>query len=213
MSRTLRRAFAVTGAAVLILALPACAKKTASSGAIGTIGVTPGTSPSDFDPGFTGSTDGATDGTTGSPTPTDTATVTVTSTPKANPTVTVTAQPKITIDQFRVTSDGGPACPVAAQPGASFSSPGHDITLEWKVSGNVDRVALSIDDPTFYKTNNGQGTWESDYNRTDSVTLPWSCDSDHTQNHFTTHTYTLSTIGGGPSVAKTITIKTSNDNS
>src|ERR1051325_7124267 len=103
------------------------------------------------------------------------ATATVTSTPTrtqgGQPTVTVTAQPKITIDEFQVTADGGPACPVSAQPGASFSSPGHDITLEWKVSGNVDHVALSIDDPNFYQNNNGQGTWRSDYNRNDQETL------------------------------------------
>src|SRR5207237_10307803 len=141
-------------------------KKDAGNSAIGSIGVSPNPSPSDSGTGGTGGPNGGATGTA-----TGTATATVTSTPTrtqgGQPTVTVTAQPKITIDEVQVTADGGPACPVSAQPGASFSSPGHDITLEWKVSGNVDHVALSIDDPNFYQNNNGQGTWRSDYNRND----------------------------------------------
>jgi hypothetical protein len=209
VSSTFRRTLAVAGAAVMIFALPACAKKAAtSSGAIGTVGISPGVSPGAIDGGTdgTGATDGTTTGTDGgSPTPTDTATVTVTRTPTPHPTVTVTAQPKITIDEFKVTDT--PRC--ATDPSVPVPIPAHEVTLEWKVSGNVDFVALSIDDPNFYKYNNGQGTWQSDFKRIDQVTLSFPCNPS-SSDQYAVHTYTIDTIGGGAPVAKTITVKTLN---
>lgn len=101
---------------------------------------------------------------------------------------------------FRVSSK--PACPVVGTADAPFSTPGQDITLEWKVTG-ASGIALSIDDPNFFK-NNHSGSWDN-YGKQDHVTLSFPCD---TSKPTSTHTYTLDTLGGSPYKEKTITVST-----
>jgi hypothetical protein len=175
--------------AVLTLALPACSKKGNGEGTLGQAG--PTVAPPASTTGDTGST-GSTGGTPGTG-----------SVGSTGSTGGSTGGPRssASIDQFKVTQQ--PSCPVVGSSDAPFTSPGQSIKLSWNVSGpGVTGVALSIDDPTFfdhYQTGS-YGT----YGKSGELELAFGCDS--TSQPTTTHKYTLNTIGGGPSVSKTLTV-------
>jgi hypothetical protein len=82
--------------------------------------------------------------------------------------------------------------------GPGFSAPG-TVTLTWKVTG-ATKVALSIDDPTFFgKYNTGSF---ATYGATDTQTIPFACNVGPGQT--ATHKYTLDTMDGGTHRSMTI---------
>ncbi len=178
------RLAAVAGTGILLLALAGCAKGAATTaggtpggeGGLSTVAGGAGTSPSPA--GSAGTSQG-----TGTPTPSPA--------PDSAP-----AGPKIIL--FSVTAQ--PACPVVPSSAAPYSSPGRDITITWKTAGATG-VALSIDSPDFF-AQYGSGSYAS-YPAQGSETIAFPCD---TSQRNSTHTYTINTLGGGPSVAKTITV-------
>lgn len=102
------------------------------------------------------------------------------------------------IDAFAVV--GKASCGSPGGPG--FNAVPGSVTLLWSATG-ATMVGLSIDDTNFGKSNGGHGAW-SDYNPTDTKTdIPFSCDGPAGNR---THTYTLTTIGGGAIAAKTLTL-------
>ncbi len=100
---------------------------------------------------------------------------------------------------FKVTSK--PACPVVGTSAAPFSAPGQPVTLAWKVTG-ASGVALSIDDPGFFDAHH-TGSYQ-DYGNEGTVTLAFGCGD--TSKPQTTHRYTINTMGGSDSAAKTISV-------
>jgi hypothetical protein len=101
------------------------------------------------------------------------------------------------IVSFKVVQD--PACGVQGSSDAPFSQPAKDIKLSWQVS-NAESVALSIDDPNFFKAHHS-GTYGT-YGTTYTISLSFPCS---TTSNKTSHTYTINTIGGGTSVGKSLT--------
>lgn len=95
-----------------------------------------------------------------------------------------------------------PSCPIVGTSDAPFSQPGQDIVLQWQTSGGATGVALSIDDPNFFKTYHS-GSYGS-YGTSGTIDLAFQCDATVQPN--TTHTYTLDTTGGGTSAEKTLTV-------
>lgn len=91
---------------------------------------------------------------------------------------------------FRVAAD--PACPSSTP---DFQFPGSPVKLEWKVAGGATGASLSIDGP---------GLWDS-YGVEGSAELPFSCSGQ--TNTYQTHTYTLSTVGGGPAASQTLPVQ------
>jgi hypothetical protein len=84
---------------------------------------------------------------------------------------------------------------------APFHQDGADIIVQWKVTGATG-VALSLDSPGFFKQY-GTGSIGK-YGATGEMELSFQCDVTVQPN--TTHVYTLDTIGGGPSVEKSLTV-------
>ena len=182
------RRLALAGLAVLALALPACATKSGNgAGSLGNLNGTPTTAPTP-----------PTGGSTGTPSPPSGTSTGTRAT--ATHTTTGTGQSGPRIDEFVIVQQ--PTCPVIGTTDSPFSAPGQDVKLEWKTSGGVAKVALSVDNPTFFDST-GTGNY-AEYSPSDNVDLGFSCD-DLTKPQ-TTHTYTINTIGGGKSVAKTLTI-------
>jgi hypothetical protein len=70
----------------------------------------------------------------------------------------------------------------------------------------ASQVALSLDDPSFYK-DNGSGSF-GEYGAQDTETVPFSCDP--TAGPTTTHQYTLNTVGPN-SVSMTISVSKPSD--
>jgi hypothetical protein len=122
--------------------------------------------------------------TTNSPTPKAT-----TATPKSSPSTASGPQ----IVTFKIS--GNASC---SESGPGFSAPG-TVTLTWKVTG-ATKVALSIDDPTFFGTY-GTGSF-STYGATDTQTIPFACNVASGQT--ATHKYTLDTMDGGAHRSMTI---------
>jgi hypothetical protein len=89
--------------------------------------------------------------------------------------------------------------------GPNFQSPG-TVTLKWTVIG-ATKVALSIDDPTFF-SKNGSGSYESNLPASHEETLNFSCNSGNGVT--TTHTYTIDTMDGGSHRSKTISASATN---
>jgi len=185
LKMSIGRTSAVMSLAALVLVLPACSKST-SGGSSGLSGLTPSSAPV------------VPSGPSSAGTPTATATVTSTGNGTATP-PHVVAGPKI--NSFVVMR--APACPVVATSDAPFSKPGSDIVLKWSVGGGVTKVALSLDDPNWFK-NHGTGSIGSDYPTSGTAELPFNCDPTDQPN--TTHKYTLNTVGGGPTKQMTLTV-------
>jgi hypothetical protein len=184
MKTSVVRRWAAIGLATGLLALGGCAKSSTVNGAGGLGASSPSLAPTV--PGTSGSA---------------TAAPTVSSTPTSTPTHTKTKTPSPTIDSFVVSQK--PMCPVIATSDApGDANPGFDIKLSWHVTGGATKVALSLDDPGFFKKFHTGGI--ADYPTTDEVDLAFECDPAVQPN--TTHTYTLDTIGGGSSVEKTVTV-------
>ena len=97
-----------------------------------------------------------------------------------------------------------PSCPIVGTSDAPFHQDGVNIIVQWKTSGGVTGVGLSLDSPTdFFKNNGGNGSI-GNYGPSGQMELSFQCESTNGPN--TTHTYTLDTIGGGKSVQKTLTV-------
>jgi hypothetical protein len=183
------RAALIAAAGTLALMATACgANSTTASGGQ----PSPSTSPSAGS--GEGDTGGGTGG-TGTGTATKSPTPKATTTPKASPSTASGPQ----IVSFKVS--GNASCD---ESGPAFSAPG-TVTLTWKVTG-ATKVALSIDDPTFF-SKNGTGSF-STYGATDTQTIPFSCNVPIGQT--ATHQYTLDTVDGG--AHKSMTIKASATN-
>jgi hypothetical protein len=124
-----------------------------------------------------------------------------TTTPTGAPTTKASSASGPQIVFFRVTQQ--PACPFTPSSDAPFTgAPAQDIKVAWKVSGGVTKVALSIDDPTFFDRL-GSGSWQTYDGTTHEEDLPFACDGSHPTS---THKYTINTIGGGQSVSQTLTV-------
>ncbi|HKD98230.1 MAG TPA: hypothetical protein VKB69_11565 [Micromonosporaceae bacterium] len=166
---------------IALLSLAACGGKNKSgSGALGSQSGAPSVSP--------------TAGGTATPTNTPTTSVTTTATSTAS---SADGGPKIV--DFSIKQQ--PACPIVGTSDAPFHQDGVDIIVQWKVTG-ASGVALSLDSPDFFKQY-GTGSIGS-YGPTGEMHLPFTCEATNGPN--TTHTYTLNTKGGGPSVARTLTV-------
>src|SRR5262249_9796062 len=92
------------------------------------------------------------------------------------------------VEEFKVVSQ--PSCTTNA-PGGTFEVP---VVLQWKVSGGATGSELDVDGPGLYNTYGVQAT--------DTLNFPCAGPIG-TKN---THTYTVKTIGGGPTAAKTLTV-------
>jgi hypothetical protein len=68
------------------------------------------------------------------------------------------------------------------------------VVLEWKVTG-ADSTELSVDGPGLYGS----------YGLDASASLFFSCGG--TSGSYQTHTYTLTTVGGGSAMSRTLTVK------
>jgi len=85
-----------------------------------------------------------------------------------------------------------PACPVVGTTDAPFSTPGQPVVIGWKVTGTT-KVALAMDG----------GLYGSDYGPEDQQAINFTCD---TSKPKTSHTYTITTSGGGANKSQTITV-------
>ena len=92
------------------------------------------------------------------------------------------------IEYFRVAQK--PSCPSGTNVNPIEGNP---VTLEWKVTG-ADAASISIDGPGLY------GTYEPEK----SDTFPFSCGGE--PNSTQKHTYLLTTVGGGETQTKEITV-------
>jgi len=185
LKMSIGRTSAVMSLTALVLVLSACSKST-SGGSSGLSGVSPSSAL-----GVPSSSTGA-----GAPTATSTGTKTAKPPP-------VAAGPKV--DTFAVARM--PACAIVPDSAAPFSAAPVDIIVKWSVSGGATKVALSLDDKNWFKNNGNTGSIGSDYPLTGTTELPFECDpKDPKDQPNTTHTFTLNTIGGGPTVAKTLTV-------
>jgi hypothetical protein len=176
----MKSSWAMIGVVTVLFALGGCAQNTAVTGAGGLSGQAPSIAP-----GVP----------TGSATATNSATATATKT--ATHTATHVSSPAI--DSFVVSQQ--PMCPVIATSASPQGYPGVDIKLKWHVTG-ATKVALSLDDKNFFKEH-GSGS-QGDYATTGEADLPFECDA--TAQPDTTHTYTLDTIGGGPTAQQTLSV-------
>jgi hypothetical protein len=140
-------------------------------------------------------------GATGQPTPsvaapttdgTAGATVSVPASPEPGRTTVTTrttaapAGPRIVV--FRVKTK--PSCPAGTTLNPIEGTP---VTLEWEVAG-AQSTELAVDGPGKY----------ADFKVKDSVTLSFGCSGP--PNTDQKHTFTLTTIGGGPAATKTLTV-------
>jgi hypothetical protein len=196
----MRSKFHVRVGAVLVagtLLLSACAKTSTTTGSGGLTNVGSGAPSLSPTPGE--STMAATTPPTGTTTTTAAnPPATATKTKVVAPTTKKVVSPEIT--SFVIAQK--PQCPVVPTSDAPFSKPGTDIILKWKTTGGVTQVALSLDDPGFFKKF-GTGSISEDP-ASGQVDLSFQCDP--TVQPDTTHTYTLDTIGGTKSVEKTLTV-------
>jgi hypothetical protein len=92
------------------------------------------------------------------------------------------------IVSFRVKT--APTCPAGTDLNPIDGTP---VTLEWEVAG-AESTELAVDGPGKY----------ADYKVKDSVTLNFGCSG--APNTDAKHTYTLTTIGGGPAAKQTLTV-------
>lgn len=188
-----RRVVARTAGAALVvsaLALGACASKAkAGSGQLGNLNgtSTPAPTPS-VAPSVTGGS------TASSAPPSSTATPSHSGTGGGNGGSSVTLTLAITQQ---------PACPVVATSDSPFSSPGSDIIIHWTVSGGATGVAVSMDDPNFFAQYH-TGSQQNFDGKSGDAELPYSCDITVQPN--TKHVYTFDTLGGGPTVQKSLTV-------
>jgi hypothetical protein len=139
-------------------------------------------------------------GATGQPTPSATAftagptaggTVSVPQSPApvrttATRTTAAPAGPRIVTFQVKT----APTCPAGTNLNPIDGTP---VTLEWEVAGAQSTV-LAVDGPGKY----------GDFKVKDELTLSFPCSGQaNTQQK---HTYTLTTVGGGPAATKTLTV-------
>jgi hypothetical protein len=168
------------GAALTIAAGALALAATGCSVTIGP-GVAPSPSPS---------ADGYDDGPSAGPTPTPTSTPTPTPTPGGkHGGATPTKAPKPSGPQivyFRVKQK--PQCPQGTNVNPI---PGVPVIVEWRVE-RAHQVTLSVDGPGAYGTYGAEGS--------ETVSLPCSGEP----GTKVTHTYQLTTVGGGPATTKTI---------
>jgi hypothetical protein len=192
------RLWAVAGVAVASLTLAGCAKSTSVDGSGSLNGGAPSVAPS-VPKGSGGSGDGSpgAKGSNGS-TAKKTGTTTARHTTATNTNTTANPNgPRIV--SFEVVEQ--PSCPVTASSDAPFSSPAKDVKIAWEVSG-ATKVALSIDDPTFFKQH-GSGTY-AEYSWHETVSLAFSCEG---SDQYVSHTYTIDTVDGGPTAERSITVR------
>ena len=173
----------------------ACSSK-AANGTGALAGQTPGVSPNPPATTAPATDPSATSATSGTTTTTTTTTPT-TGTPTTSTPTKVPSGPHLS---FSVSQQ--PACPIVGTSDAPFSKPGTNIILKWNATGGVKRVALSLDEPGFFKQY-GTGSIDT-YAPQGTVELSFQCDPTSQPN--TTHKYTMDTIGGGTSVEITITV-------
>ncbi|MEN3307662.1 MAG: hypothetical protein V7603_3864 [Micromonosporaceae bacterium] len=103
---------------------------------------------------------------------------------------------------FKVTQQ--PLCAITGTSDAPYKRPEQPVKLAWKVTG-ASGVALSIDDPNFFKKYHS-GSWQN-YGPEGTVELPFACTD--TAKRSTTHTYTINTLGDS-SKGKTISVTAQN---
>lgn len=118
--------------------------------------------------------------------------------PSAKPSTTKATPKGPVIKSFTVSvkqSCGSPG-------GPGFDPISGSVTLKWSVTG-TDMIGISIDDENTYKQYGGHGSWK-DYPATGSDTFPFSCGGQAAADF--THTYIVSTIGGGALTVKKLTL-------
>jgi hypothetical protein len=133
-------------------------------------------------------------GTTGAPAPGDTTSAPRTAAParttaRATTAAPTTQAPGPRIVSFRVKTD--PACPAGTN---QAPIAGRDVTLEWEVTGGATGVEIAVDGPGKY----------GDFAAKGELTLSFPCTGE--PNTQQVHTYTLTTVGGGPAVTRTLTV-------
>lgn len=172
------------GAVTALFTLGACASHPATLGAGGIVGGAPSTAPAPI----------ASAGTPTQPQTSAPATRTTTKKPPSGPKI------------VELTWAQKPTCETVASSANPLEIPAKQGILEWKTSGGVTSVALSIDAPDFFKQN-GTGSFASGLPANDQYPVNFECDPS-TNEQFTKHTYTIDTVGGGTSVEKSITYST-----
>jgi hypothetical protein len=93
------------------------------------------------------------------------------------------------IAYFRVQQQ--PSCPAGT---TKFPIAGKPVVIEWKVTA-ADSTELAVDGPGLYGS----------YGPEASETLSFPCEGEPGTD--ATHTYTLTTVGGGPAASRTLTVK------
>jgi hypothetical protein len=139
-------------------------------------------------------------GQTGQPTPSATAPVATTDTAGGTVSVPVSPAPGRTTATTRATPAGpqivtfrvktSPSCPAGTNLNPIDGTP---VTLEWEVAG-AESTVLAVDGPGKY----------GDFKVKDSLTLSFPCSGP--PNSEQKHTYTLTTVGGGPVATQTLTV-------